>query len=241
MDYTRYTEISVSALTSLANSQRAVDKKRQVLEKIEQSDSKIIKSVLFYGFNPAILANTSKKISVTAITDCTKQLLNNLEVDYTYIPEDQLGNTPAAFDWVVALDEYFTFAKSESEQIANVTKLISLSNHAVITSLRDYKNQEFQDREFSRPLAIYNNHNPKLYLEYHNYDYTDRYSWTTAVHEISGKNMQYHGPFARRSMFFKQLARFSADAGATNFRVHKDLMYKSLIRKNYEHVITIAF
>ena len=37
------------------------------------------------------------------------------------------------------------------------------------------------------------------------------------------------------------MAKFSIDAGANNFYVHKNLMYKSLIKKNYEHVITISF
>jgi hypothetical protein len=42
-------------------------------------------------------------------------------------------------------------------------------------------------------------------------------------------------------MYFKQLAKFSMDAGASDFIVHKNLMYKSVIRKNYEHVISIRF
>ena len=57
---------------------------------------------------------------------------------------------------------------------------------------------------------------------------------------MQNSNTQSYGPFARRNMFFKQLAKFSIDAGAKEFHVHKDLMYKSLIRKNYEHVISIS-
>ncbi|NBW58034.1 hypothetical protein EBR43_09720, partial [bacterium] len=54
-------------------------------------------------------------------------------------------------------------------------------------------------------------------------------------------HLETYGPFARRNMYFKQLAKFSMDAGAENFYVHKNLMYKSLIKKNYEHIITIKF
>jgi hypothetical protein len=54
-------------------------------------------------------------------------------------------------------------------------------------------------------------------------------------------NTVAYGPFARRSMFFKQMANFSIAAGARQFYVHKNLMYKSLIKKNYEHVISISF
>jgi hypothetical protein len=42
-------------------------------------------------------------------------------------------------------------------------------------------------------------------------------------------------------MYFKQMANFSITAGARQFYVHKNLMYKSLIKKNYEHVISISF
>ena len=76
---------------------------------------------------------------------------------------------------------------------------------------------------------------------FHDYDLQDRNSWNTTVHEIDNENLTVSGPFARRAVFFKQLAKFSADAGAVGFSVHKNLMYKSLIKKNYEHVISIRF
>jgi hypothetical protein len=61
------------------------------------------------------------------------------------------------------------------------------------------------------------------------------------VYDMQGNDVKITGPFARRSMFFKQMAKFSIDAGAKEFYVHKNLMYKSLIKKNYEHVISISF
>jgi hypothetical protein len=58
---------------------------------------------------------------------------------------------------------------------------------------------------------------------------------------MTGSDGKVTGLFARRSMYFKQMAKFSIDAGAKEFYVHKNLMYKSLIKKNYEHVISISF
>ena len=65
----------------------------------------------------------------------------------------------------------------------------------------------------------------------------------STVYEITnpGNEMTVYGEFDRRTMFFKQLAKFSMDAGAVNFLVHKNLMYKSPIKKNYEHVVSIQF
>jgi hypothetical protein len=63
------------------------------------------------------------------------------------------------------------------------------------------------------------------------------------VYEVAepASSLETYGVFQRRTMFFKQLAKFSMDNGAVNFLVHKNLMYKSLIKKNYEHVVSIQF
>jgi hypothetical protein len=111
----------------------------------------------------------------------------------------------------------------------------------VITTCKDYKNQEFKDREFSIPALIRNSQRTDIFLEFHDHDINDRNSWKTLVYQISNQTLTASDPFARRAMFFKQLAKFSHDAGATGFNVHKNLMYKSLIKKNYEHVISIRF
>ena len=78
-------------------------------------------------------------------------------------------------------------------------------------------------------------------MEFHDHDLQDRNSWKTDVYEIQNKTLNVFGPYARKAMFFKQLAKFSTDAGAIGFTIHKNLMYKSLIKKNYEHIISIRF
>ena len=145
------------------------------------------------------------------------------------------------FSWVVAGDEYFTFAITEQAQLDKVQAVAGLAKNVIVTTLRDYKNQDFRDREFSQPLAVRNGRDSKIFLEHHDYDYNDKNAWKTTVHEMTGIYGKVTGPFARRSMYFKQMAKFSIDAGAKEFYVHKNLMYKSLIKKNYEHVISISF
>ena len=141
----------------------------------------------------------------------------------------------------MALDEYFTFAKTDQEQKNNVEELSKLVSEYMITTCKDYKNQEFKDREFSVPALVRSKNDCHVYLEFHDADVHDRNSWKTNVYEIVGNKMNFSGPFDRRALFFKQLAKFTSDAGAEGFSVHKNLMYKSLIKKNYEHVISIRF
>jgi hypothetical protein len=144
---------------------------------------------------------------------------------------------------VIAVDEFFTYAKSDEEQRALVLEISNLVTDYLITTLRDYKNQDYRDREFSQPTVLRTQDSSTIFLEAHDSNTQDRNAWTSNIYQISNpeNNLTTYGTFDRRAMYFKQLAKFSIDAGASNFLVHKNLMYKSLIKKNYEHVITVKF
>jgi hypothetical protein len=193
------------------------------------------------GFNPVVLVDTTKEIFITEISDAARSYLSDAGIQFTYIPREKLIEGKHKFDSVIALDEYFTFANSDNDQKNKVSEICNLALEYVITTCKDYKNQEFKDREFSVPALIKNTRSDNVFLEYHNHDHQDRNSWHTNVYQISNNVLDYHGPYARRALYFKQLAKFSHDAGAVGFNVHKNLMYKSLIKKNYEHVISIRF
>lgn len=239
--YANYTEISLNALEFNPRAQDIIEKKKEIINAACEYHGGKPTNVLFYGFSPLMLGLSYTQISVAYITDRIRSFLDTTGIKYTYINDSELPNYRKQFNWVVAGEEYFTFASTEDEQRSNLELATSLAKNAVITTLRDYKNQDFKDREFSQPLSIYNKNESKIFLEYHNYNFDDKNSWNTSVYELQGDNSVAHGPFARRSMFFKQMAKFSIDAGARNFYVHKNLMYKSLIKKNYEHVISISF
>jgi hypothetical protein len=240
-DFASYTESSVNALKFNPKSQEVIERKREILTSIAQHYGNSPVSILFYGFSPLMLASTCKQIAVTSINPEIKKFLDSTGVKYVYVEENDLGNYRKQFDWVVASDEYFTFAATEQAQLDKVQTVAELAKNVIVTTLRDYKNQDFRDREFSQPLAVRNGRDSKIFLEYHDYDYNDKNAWKTVVHEMTGNNGKVTGPFARRSMYFKQMAKFSIDVGAREFYVHKNLMYKSLIKKNYEHVISISF
>lgn len=238
-NFASYTETSVNALKYNPKSQEVIDRKQEILKTITEYHGGAPASVLFYGFNPLILITPYKQVSVTEISEGAKKYLDAKNIKYTYIDESELATHKQQFDWVIAADEYFTFAETESVQIGKIEETVRLAKKAVITTLRDYKNLDFRDREFSQPMAVHNNNNTKLFVEYHHWELSDKNAWTSTVYELDGADAVVYGPFARRTMFFKQMAKFSLDAGARNFYVHKNLMYKSVIKKNYEHVISI--
>ena len=242
MTFANYTDAVLSALTFNPKFNDVVARKQEILDGVYRTENLQPQSVLFVGFNPAILSTKAKTVAVTEITDRAQQFLTEQGVKFTYIAPEELSAHKKSFDCVIAMDEYFTFAESDQEQQDKIAKICNLATAFVISTVRDYKNQDYKDREFSTPVLIRNSGDYKTFVELHDWDLKDRTRWNTMVYEIGkDSSLTTYGQFERRTMFFKQLAKFSMDAGAVNFLVHKNLMYKSLIKKNYEHVVSIQF
>jgi hypothetical protein len=241
MNFESYTSCLLQAFKSHIRPAEVLKRKKEILDEIATFHNFTPNSVLYVGFNPAILVDQTQSISVTMVSSETRNFLNQSNIKFNYIPEDKLNQYNKKFDSVIVLDEYFTFSATDNEQRSKVIEICNLANEYVITTCKDYKNLEFKDREFSIPALIRSNDSNNIFLEFHDHSNTDRNSWQTQVYHINGKSLATWGPYDRRAMFFKQLAKFSHDAGAAGFNVHKNLMYKSLIKKNYEHVISIRF
>lgn len=242
MTFALYTDAVLSALQFNPKQADVIARKQEILDGVYQTENLIPLTVLFVGFNPAILSCKAKTIAVTEISDNAQEYLTNMGVKFSFIKEDSLGSYYKKFQAVIAMDEYFTFADSDQAQQDAIAKICNLASSFVISTVRDYKNQDFKEREFSTPIMVRNGQDNKIFVESHDWDLKDRTRWNTKLFEIDSNNtMKTYGAFERRTMFFKQLAKFSMDSGAMNFLVHKNLMYKSLLKKNYEHVISIQF
>jgi hypothetical protein len=241
MTFADYTDAVLSALTFNPRFDDVVARKQEILDGVYRTENLEPTSVLFIGFNPAILSCRAQTIAVTEISDVAQAFLKSKNVKFTYIDPINLTKHHKQFQTVIAMDEYFTFADSDQAQQDKIAKICNLATAFVVSTVRDYKNQDYKDREFSQPANVRNGKNTRIFLENHEWDLQDRARWNTMVYEIEGAGLKTYGAFDRRTMYFKQLAKFSMDAGAVNFLVHKNLMYKSLIKKNYEHVVSIQF
>ena len=241
MEFKAYTDCLLSAFVHHTRQSDVVKRKKEIIGGVGEFYNIAPDTILYIGFSPAILVEQAAKIYVTEVSENVLAYLTEQKINVTHIPKDKLVDYKKQFQVVVALDEYFTFANTDDGQKLSVAEICNLASEYLITTCKDYKNQNFKDREFSVPALIRNSGKNQIFLEFHDYDLQDRLSWKTTVHEVLGNKLTVAGSFARRAMFFKQLAKFAYDAGAANFTVHKNLMYKSLIKKNYEHVISIQF
>ena len=234
--FNSYSDVILDAFCLHTKRKEIVDRKQEILTKVSEHYNTGYGSILFVGFNPAILSSSANEIFVTEISGRAFEWLKEQN------PNIQLySNENRKFDTVVACDEYLTFAESEEEQKQMIIGLCNMANSLVVTTVKDYKNQEFKDREYSQPAIVKSNNLTTAFTEIHDWNQSDKNAWTTSVYELAGVNTKFHGLYSRRALYFKQLAKFSLDAGADSFLVHKNLMYKSLIKKNYEHVISIYF
>lgn len=236
--FEKYSDILLEAYQSNSRSDELAIKKKEILDKIFSFYNLSVQNTLFVGFSPVLLKLKDQDICVTQISDSVRSYLTKELVSFAYVDFDRVKEKH--FDAVIAFDEYFTFAESDDEQRQQVKKLISLANKFVLTTLKDYKNQDFKEKEFSNPIALRDaNESKKIFFEHYEYNQPDRNNFLATNYIVDDESVMLVGPFCRRAMYFKQLAKFGLDAGAKNFLVHKNLMYKSVIKKNYEHIITI--
>ena len=220
MSFERYTDCALNAFRSHARPADVVKRKQEILTGVAGYHNYTPDSVLYVGFNPAILAETASTIAVTHISKEAQEFLHNNGIQFTYIAPDQLPKFERKFESVIALDEYFTFASTDVEQRDSIINICKLATEYVITTCKDYKNQEFKDREFSIPALVRNAASNKIYLEFHDYNLQDRNSWKTTVHEIDDGKLDVAGPFDGRSDDAECLGDAVADLPPERFPGH---------------------
>lgn len=234
-NFADFGSVLLRAFQAYSNTNDLVSKKLDILRKTTNTD--LDGSYLFVGFTPSCLG-AGIPFYISQVGQDVLEFLDSRSVPYTYIDLDDADDK--SFDYVVALDEYFTFAESEQQQLDMISDLARVTAQCLVTSLRDYKNLDYRDRDFSTPVTISNQKEKHIFLECHDHS-VGQFSWSSSAYELIGTQAHFYGPFARTPMYFKQLAKFNYDAGAQNFKVEKSLMYKGLIRKNFEHVISITY
>lgn len=235
--FKKYSDILLEAFRSTTKSDDIASKKNEILDDIFSYYNSDASDVLFVGFSPALLKINNREVSVTQISPTVQKFLSDNSVQFNYIDFDQIKGKK--FSGVIAVDEYFTFADTDQKQRELVNELIGLARDFVVTSLKDYKNQDYREKEFSHPVLVQGPDTKKIFFEHYEYNLNDRNACIGTSYIVDDESVIVVGPFERRAMYFKQLAKFSLDAGAKNFLVHKNLMHKSMIKKNYEHIISI--
>ena len=173
--------------------------------------------------------------------------LEQLGYDITVV--DGLGSTKTlvdvvssgeTFDYTFAADEHFTKSSTEAEQVMAIEALSKLTNIALYTTLKDYRNMHASQRFFQEPFEVKTPAGEAIIIRKRDWNKSDRQQWTNREWIIQNDELIICAPVECRTMYFKQLAKFSSDAGAKNFQVEKKQMYKPLFSKSFEYIICIS-
>jgi len=145
------------------------------------------------------------------------------------------------FDYVVAPDEWITYAENEQQQMQTISMVSKIARKGFFTTLKDYKNMYANQRYFEEPFVLRNDENDAIVLRQREWDSVDRQRWTSKHMIVRGDEVIRCKSWQRRTMYFKQMAKFCTDAGATRFLVEKENMYKPPFSKTFEYVIFVDF
>lgn len=229
--FIQYNEILQDAYKIIATNNELVQKKTSIIEEVINTCGNKAETILFIGHHPSS-ALLQGQVYVTDVKPDTVSL------PAQYIDRDRI--LPKSFDQVFALDEYLTFF-SDHEIKAEMSWISKITKCNFTTSLRDYKNQDYKTRDFSQPHVLRNHLEKRIYLEHYDYDFEDRYQFIHTGYVIGQSDVEIYGPYKRKNLFFKQLAKLSTDFGSEKFLIHKNLMHRSVIKKTFEHLISLTF
>jgi hypothetical protein len=145
------------------------------------------------------------------------------------------------FDYVIAPDELLTYADNEEQQRQLLSLISKIANIAFVTTIKDYKNMYSNQRYFEEPFVLRTDSGDAIVVRKREWDQTDRQAWVQENFIIHNKELYICKHYNRRTMYFKQLAKFSSDLGSKSFEVDKKNMYKPAFSKTFEYVVTIKF
>ena len=145
------------------------------------------------------------------------------------------------FDWVIAPDEWITYAESEEQQKQMLSLISKIARKGFFTTIKDYKNMYANQRYFEEPFVLRTDTGDAISIRKREWDNQDRQAWDQHSYIIHNEELYMCDVHRRRTMYFKQLAKFTSDLGATSFSVEKQNMYKPAFSKTFEYVVCIKF
>ena len=145
------------------------------------------------------------------------------------------------FDWVIAPDEWITYAETEEQQKQMLSLISKIARKGFFTTIKDYKNMYANQRYFEEPFVLRTDTGDAISIRKREWDNQDRQAWDQHAYIIHDEELYMCDVTRRRTMYFKQLAKFTSDLGATRFSVEKQNMYKPAFSKTFEYVVCIKF
>lgn len=146
------------------------------------------------------------------------------------------------YDTILALDETLCKFSTESQQKQAIINLLNCltDNGLMLVSLRDYRNGNFHRRPLGDTVLNEIDGEEYVTVEVNYHPSHDKQSWNQKMYLIKNHTeLQLLNCGDRRTLYFKQLAKYSNDIPNIKFGVYKDLFWKGTWRRTPEHLVYI--
>jgi hypothetical protein len=152
------------------------------------------------------------------------------------------GEDVTIVDKVLALDETLCRFSNEVLQKQSITSLLTLlaPQGLLLVSLRDYRNGNFHRRPLGDTVINEIDGEEYVTVEVNQHGSHDKQSWNQKMYFIKNhKDLQVINCGDRRTLYFKQLAKYCNDFGITNFGIYKEIFWRNTWRRTPEHLAWI--
>lgn len=143
------------------------------------------------------------------------------------------------FDLILAVDEMLTREDDEITQRKHIMQLLSLlaPQGVFLASLRDYRNSHCHRKPLGDSCLNILQGQKLATVEVNVPDDHDKQLWKQQLYVIKNDTeFSCLDIGSRRTLYFKQLAKYCLDAGITDFGVIKDVYWRSHLRRTPEHI-----
>lgn len=148
------------------------------------------------------------------------------------------------YDTILAFDEFFTYCDNEQHQKTIIEESLKLlaPGGIILTSIRDYRNNPVHKRNLGDSSYVNINSEHYVVVEINRPDTADSQNWSQTnfvIHNDDAATAYELGN--RRTLYFKQLAKYCHDAGCKQFGILKEQFWKSPWRRSMEHIAWSRF
>jgi hypothetical protein len=230
--------MQIQPIADLARWNEQAVAKHDILNKVLESFAVKPRSILFTAFNPVIMCFEREY-------DCTvtssQPVRDSWQSTSTYV--ESIADCTDKYDVVFALDEYLTYANTEQDQrdaLAGIKDVLNPGGH-VITTCQDYKNSAPHKRH-QVECSTHHHDNDYVIVDQNIWDKNNKQNWVNYIYMIENHgDLTVLGPTDRRTMYFKQLAKYSSDLQGYDYVIQKNLLYRGFFKKHFEHIISVRF
>lgn len=219
---------------------KLVELKAQIIKETMSFNCEEYGSALILGFNPMLWSICKEDDKFEYYALCT----DDHEADFIRNHEDLkhikvLTDAEASerkFDIVLALDSYFTRFGTEQSQKDMIAKAHSMTNKALITTIKDFKNMKSVDRLIDPPMVINNDSGSHVFVCHREWDKTDKQKFKETMYQLCCGETKGVVTETKRTLYFKQLAKYIHDLGCKEFKISQTQFYKNLFSRSYEYI-----